>query len=193
MSRPAEFSRRIPLNQLGKGLEESIEASPKERAALARRFGIPAIEALNCRFHLTPSTGDAILAEGRLTAKVTQLCVITSEPFDDVLAESFVLRFIPESEMPEDEFDIDSIDLEGPDEVPHDGKVLDIGEAAAEQLALMLDPYPRRPGAGLENAVDVAPSEGEEGPGLPGEPSDAASRPNPFAALAALKNGGRKE
>lgn len=193
MSHSPEFSRRIPFNRLGSGLEETIEASPAECRALAARFGIPAIEALTCRFRLTPSENRSVLAEGHLSARVTQVCVITSEPFDDVLAEAFFLKFIPAADMPEDEFDIDSIDLDGPDEVPHDGKAVDIGEAAAEQLALMLDPYPRKPGAGLENAVDVAPAEGEEGAQLSGEGPDGPRRPNPFSALSVLKNGDRKE
>ncbi|MBS1096094.1 DUF177 domain-containing protein [Gluconobacter sphaericus] len=193
MSHSPEFSRRIPFNRLGSGLDETIEASPAERRALAARLGIPEIETLACRFRLMPSESRSVLAEGHLSAKITQICVITSEPFEDVLAETFFLKFIPESDMPEDEFDIDSIDLDGPDEVPHDGKAVDIGEAAAEQLALMLDPYPRKPGAGLENAVDVAPAEGEEGAHLSGEEPDGLRRPNPFSALSALKNGGRKE
>ena len=193
MSHSPEFSRRILFNRLGSGLDETIEATPAERAALAARLGIPEIETLTCRFRLTPSTNRRVLAEGHLAAKLTQVCVITSEPFKDVLAETFFLKFIPAEEMPEDEFDIDSIDLDGPDEVPHDGKALDIGEAAAEQLALMLDPYPRKPGVGLENAVDVAPAEGEEGAELSGEGPDGPRRPNPFSALSALKNGDRKE
>ncbi|GAP24168.1 hypothetical protein GLF_1050 [Gluconobacter frateurii NBRC 101659] len=193
MSNTPEFSRRIPLSRLGSGLEETITAIEQEREALARRFGIPAIQHLECRFLLTPEDKTHIVAEGRLSARVTQVCVITAEKFDDVLAETFVLRFIPESEMPEDEFDIDSIDLEGPDEVPHDGRGLDIGEAAAEQLALMLDPYPRKPGAGLENAVDVTPAEGEEEVGHSDDLPESERRPNPFAALATLKNGDKKE
>ena len=193
MSNTPEFSRRVPLSRLGSGHEETVTATVPECEALARRLGIPAVHHLECRFLLTPEDKKHILAEGRLSAKVTQTCVITAENFDDVLAETFVLRFIPENEMPEDEFDVDSIDMEGPDEVPHDGRAVDIGEATAEQLALMLDPYPRQPGAGLENAVDVTPPEGEEGLDHSDELSKSERRPNPFAALATLKNGDKKE
>ena len=49
---------------------------------------------------------------------------------------------------------------------------IDIGEAAAETLALALDPYPRAPDAG--EALKAAGVKGEEEAG-------------PFAALAALK------
>lgn len=193
MSHSPEFSRRVPLNRLGAGLDETVEASEGERKALAARLGLPEIKNLVCQFRLTPGEKRTVLAEGTVTANVTQICAITSEPFDDLLHETFVLRFVPEEDMPEDDFDIDSIDLDAPDEVPHDGRGLDIGEAAAEQLALMLDPYPRKPGAGLENAVDVAPPEGTEETGLTGEGEDVPRRPNPFAALSTLKNGGKKE
>ncbi|QDH16234.1 DUF177 domain-containing protein [Swingsia samuiensis] len=193
MGQSLEFSRRIPLNRLGNGLEEKIVATSEERAALAKRYGIPEVHNLECQFVLSAEHGKTILAKGRLSAKVTQVCVITAEKFDDVLAEDFVLRFVPESEMPEDEFDIDSIDLEAPDEVPHDGKAIDLGEAAAEQLALMLDPYPRKTGAGLKNAVDVTPPEGEEDTNQFSDDVESERRPNPFSALAALKNGRREE
>ncbi|MEO5866096.1 MAG: DUF177 domain-containing protein, partial [Sphingomonas sp.] len=33
------------------------------------------------------------------------------------------------------------------DTVPHDGSAIDLGEVAAETMALALDPYPRAPGA----------------------------------------------
>ena len=193
MSHNPEFSRRVMMNRIGGGIEETVEANETERKALAARFGIPSVDKLVCRFRLTPVTSKIILAEGWIAASVHQSCVITDEIFADALAEAFNVRFIPLEDMPEDEFDIDSIDLDAIDEVPHDGRAIDLGEAASEQLALMLDPYPRKPGAGLENAVDVAPREGDDdADGL--LPEDAkAAKPNPFAALAALKSGKKGE
>ncbi|WP_240775277.1 DUF177 domain-containing protein [Neokomagataea tanensis] len=134
-----------------------------------------------------------VRADGKLQARVTQTCAITAEPFEEILAENFTLNFVPANELPEDdlEFDIDSIDLDAPDDVAHDGKALDLGEAAAEQLALMLDPYPRKPGAGLQEAVDVTPSDEElkaareSGKGS----AEGSGRPNPFAALTSLRKG----
>jgi hypothetical protein len=43
--------------------------------------------------------------------------------------------------------------LEGPDEIFFGVEVIDLGAALAEQLALALDPYPRRPGAALPAEV----------------------------------------
>ncbi len=199
MSDRIEFSRRFLFNRLGSGAEETITANEAERQALARRFGIPAVDALRCHFRLKPMGNGRVVrhvhAEGTLEARVTQVCVITAETFDVALSEPFQLNFVPESELPDDdlEFDIDSIDLDAPDDVPHDGKALDLGEAAAEQLALMLDPYPRKLGAELDNAVDVTPSDEElkaaqeNGKGT----GEGSGRPNPFAALTSLRKGGK--
>lgn len=41
---------------------------------------------------------------------------------------------------------------ESDDEIPFEGNQIDLGEAAAEQLGLALDPYPRMPGAELPEA-----------------------------------------
>ena len=42
----------------------------------------------------------------------------------------------------------DDADPEAPDEIGYADGMLDLGEAAAEQLALALDPYPRSAGRG---------------------------------------------
>lgn len=182
---PPEFSRPLPLNRIRPGQAETVSATPAECAALARRFRIPAVGSLECRFTLEPVGQEEIAAEGVLTARVTQICVITAEPFEDRLAEEFAVRFVPASRLPEggfeEGFDLDSLDLEEPDELPYHGRALDLGEAAAEQLALMLDPYPRRPGAGLENAVDLPPPEG---------PAAEGRRRAPFAELGKLRGAG---
>ena len=61
------------------------------------------------------------------------------------------MRFVVEEQADED------IDPESEDEIVYDGSTIDLGEAATEQLALGLDPYPRKPGATLDDEAD-APS-----------------------------------
>ncbi len=161
-----ELHRPVSLERIGGGLEVTVEAAPEELAALAVRLGVPAVHALVCRFRLRPGTGGAVLAEGRLEARLERECVVTLEPFEAVQAEVFSLRFLPEEALA-DASSADE-DPDAPDDVPYTGTILDLGEAAAEQLALALDPYPRSPGATL-------PGDAEE------------SAPSPFAALAALR------
>lgn len=169
MSAP-ELHRPVPLTQIGAGTEREVVASEAECAAVAVRLQIPAIAALSCRFRLTPETGGAILGEGRLAALLTRDCVVTLEPFEAEVAEAFRVRFVPAAQLADVDDDA-PIDLDADDEVPYDGGLIDLGEAAVEQLALALDPYPRSPGAVLE--------------GVPEE--DGAASPfaaSPFAALA---------
>jgi uncharacterized metal-binding protein YceD (DUF177 family) len=139
-----EFSRMLPLSRIGRaGAAMDIAANEAERALLAKRLGIAGIEALRCQFQLHALPGGAIAADGVLTARVIQICVVSLDPFAQDIAESFTLRFVPEASLTA------SIDPETEDEIPIVGDALDLGEAAAEQLALSLDPYPRSPGAAL--------------------------------------------
>jgi Large ribosomal RNA subunit accumulation protein YceD len=158
-----ELHRPIATDWIGrKGFESTVIASSSECEALARRFGIPAIHSLHCRFRLTAAPAASFEAVGHLTARVVQTCVITLVEFEAEVEERFSLRFVPEGT------ETDNPDPESEDEVPYVGTTLDLGEAAAEQLALALDPYPHKPGAAL-----------------PEEPAGEAGRP--FAALARLR------
>jgi len=158
-----EFSRPLRLERIGAaGLEMTVSAEAAECEALAARMNLPAIASLICRFRIRPGPAGCIEAQGRLSAKVTQICVISLDAFPAELMEAFEIRFVPEGTEAE-EPDPDSVD-----EIPHDGQTIDLGEVAAEQLALALDPYPRKPGAELP--PEATP---------PGE--------NPFAPLASLR------
>ena len=160
-----EFSRPLPLGLVGpEGRREILEADEAERAALAARFGIPAVEGLRAELRLRPELDGAVRAEGRLVADVVQSCVVTLEPVAQRVEEGVALRLLPPGAEPRDD------DPDGPDEIASQNGVVDLGEAVAEQLALALDPYPRAPGAVL-----------------PAEASDLSS--HPMAALAKLRGG----
>lgn len=179
MTAQPEFSRRLPISRImtaaARGpVVETIEATQAELQALAKRLSLPAIQSLTCRFRLTPGDGERILAEGWLAAKVTQLCVVTNDPFDDAVAENFTVRFVPSERFDE----AAPVDLDELDELPYEGNAIDLGETTTEQLALALPAFPRRPGAMLENAVDVVPAEAAEESEMP---------KNPFAALSHLR------
>ncbi|MDJ0389449.1 YceD family protein [Roseomonas sp. E05] len=158
-----EFSRTLPWAAVGQeGRRQSLQATPAECAALARRFGIPAIEAFSAELELRPEGDEAIRVRGHLSARVVQSCVVTLEPVAQSVEEAVDLRFLAAGEEP-------SEDPEGPDEIPAERDLLELGEALAEQLALALDPYPRAPGAELPLEV----REEEEEP----------LRRNPFSVL----------
>jgi uncharacterized metal-binding protein YceD (DUF177 family) len=153
----AVFSRVIRAAQVKQGRHEHVvTASAAECAALAAAFGLPGIAALRGKFTLAHESGGVISAELVLSARVTQICVITLEPFDQEVAEVAALRFIPAARVPESaDFSapVDAETLAGPDEIIYSGETIDLGAALAEQLALALEPYPKRPGAELPAEV----------------------------------------
>jgi uncharacterized metal-binding protein YceD (DUF177 family) len=149
-----EFHRPFAADRVGEGVEQPVEATVAECAALAARLLIPAVLSLSCRFHLRPIRRGAILAEGELRARVRRDCVVTLDPFDMRLRERFRVRFVPAGRESNDE------DPESDDEISYDAATIDLGEAAAEQLALALDPYPRKPDASLpelEQEAEASP------------------------------------
>lgn len=163
-----ELQRPLAVERISDaGRDQVVEATAAECTALADRLKIPAVLALRCRFHLTVMRGGMVLAEGLLDAKLVRDCVVSLEPFEAVVAERFRLRFVPAAKFAEPDADA-VLDPEADDEVPYEGAMIDLGEATAEQLALALDPYPRRPDATL-----------------PDEATEAAE--SPFAALARLR------
>jgi uncharacterized metal-binding protein YceD (DUF177 family) len=164
------FSRKMRLGGIGQEEARRIEANEAERAALAALFNLPGIAALSGDFWVRHEQRGVIAARLVLRAKVTQICVITLDPFDALVAEEAALRFIPAAAIPEAaELVLDPETLDGPDEIPYSGETIDLGAVLAEQLALALDPYPKKPGATL-----------------PPEAAEAAD--NPFAALKRLKD-----
>lgn len=140
-----EFSRPLPVERIGPGgLEQAVEATAAECRALAVRLGVPAVLALAATLRLSREAGGRIAATARLTGRLVRDCVVTLEPFEADIAEDFAVNFVPEALLRE------AIDLEGVDEIPYAGGTIDLGEAVAEQVALTLDPYPRKPGAAPE-------------------------------------------
>ena len=147
MSAPtaSELPRPLAVERLPASF--MVEATAAECAALAERLRIPAVHGVRCRFTLRRQ-GPAVHADGVLEARVEQSCVVSLEPVEQVVMERFHVRFVPASALAEEDGDPDT-----PDELPYDGNTIDVGEAAAEQLALALDPYPRRPDAVLDPAA----------------------------------------
>ena len=165
-----EFHRpRAQASLAPAGETVAIAARGAERAALARRFDLPAIRHLAARFHLLPDIDGGVLAKARLVARFTQICVVTLTPFPATIAAPFMLRFVPAGRESEGD------DPEAIDTVGVTAGMLDLGEAAAEQFALLLDPYPRLPGASLR--ADYAPR--------PNADAQTANGALPFATLAA--------
>ena len=164
-----EFARPVRLDSLGEAARSlHLAAEPAERAALAARFALVAIERLEVAAEVRRE-GATVIAEGLVTADVVQACVATAAPLPATVEEPFALRFVPELAADE-EVELAETDL---DTLSYAGGAVDLGEAAAETLLLALDRFPRAPDA--ETALREAGVLGEEEAG-------------PFAALKALRD-----
>ncbi len=167
-----EFSHVVPLSEIGgKAVHHSLLANETERAALAKRFALAALKSLSADVALS-SDDIGIIATGSLKADVMQVCVVSGAPVAAHIAESFTIRFLPEPIF-EPDSDIE-LEVEETDSMFHDGRVIDLGEAVAQTLALAINPFPRSPDA--EEILQEAGLKDEAPTG-------------PFAALAALRKG----
>jgi uncharacterized metal-binding protein YceD (DUF177 family) len=162
LSRPIDVMNLPP-----QGSQIHVEATAEECAALARDFKLPAIHALAGDYKLTGSAKGVHVA-GRVKATLTQICVVTLDPFDSTIEEEVEVDFAEPAGMPA-EPPTEMHEYEPPDEIVN-GQI-DLGALTAEFLALGLDPYPRKPGVDFEY-------ESKDGKG-----------DSPFSALSKLKKG----
>jgi uncharacterized metal-binding protein YceD (DUF177 family) len=166
------FAHRLPIDRIGDGARIDIIADEADRQAIADRLGLASIARLEAHAVLSRS-GDAIRAEGRVSAALEQSCVVTGEPVAAHVDEPFAIAFLPApgGTSPDEEVELAADDC---DAMFHDGATIDLGGAIADTLALALDPYPRS--AAADAALKEAGVVSEEQAG-------------PFAVLARLKGG----
>lgn len=179
---PIEFSRPFAVDALPAGGRTfAIEATASECTAVARRLGLVALLRLRAEGSVSPTAGGGVRVAGRLTAEVEQTCVVTLEAFAAAIQAAFETiysRSIGEEDVPGS--DAHPRDADGADfgrascaeefYEPLEGDGIDLGEAVTQQLAIELDPYPRKPGAALPHTDG-------------GEPDNTADRTSPFAVL----------
>ncbi|MGY6637625.1 MAG: YceD family protein [Erythrobacter sp.] len=162
MSNP-ELSRMIKVRPLP-GEVIVIEASEAERAALAARFGLSAVEALSAEVQLEAKP-NAIRASGRLTAAIMQPCAVSGEDFAVAIDEPLDLRFVEASTRPtpgsDEEIEIE-LEADDCDEIDYTGEMFDLGEAVAQSLGLAIDPYAEGPAAEAARKAAGIVREGEQ-------------------------------
>ena len=154
------FSHPVSLDKIGRtGLTVEVNADQEECAGLAERMQIPAVHSLHCTFTLTRDEydGEIVRGSGILRASVTRVCVVSAEDFEMPVLDRFTVVFVP-ARQEQDDPGQDLPDPDEDDQIPYEGGILDLAEAAAEQLALALDPYPRMEGAVMpESDTDDLP------------------------------------
>jgi uncharacterized metal-binding protein YceD (DUF177 family) len=165
------FSRLVRVDALPReGQVVTIEATPAEREELASFYRLPGIAALTATLRVEPWGRGGARATGAVHGELTQVCIVSLEPFPATVDEDVDARFAPQtaansrSTATEETQTFSLADEDDPDPVI-EGKI-DLGALASEFFALGLDPYPRKPGAVLDEERTNS------------EPTDS-----PFAAL----------
>ena len=169
-----EFSRPVRIDTLGEQPRAiTITAEANERAAIAARFDLLALDRLEAELSLS-RRGEEVAVHGTLRAALVQACVASRAPVPATLAAPFDILFrpLPEPGQADEEIELSESEM---DVVFYDRAEIDVGEAVAESLSLALDPYPRSPEAEAALREAGVKAEGEEENG-------------PFAALASLKD-----
>jgi uncharacterized metal-binding protein YceD (DUF177 family) len=153
------------------GASFAIQASAQERAGLARRFDLAALDGLEAEGSVRPLPERGLVeVEGRLRASLAQHCVVTLEPVPEAIDTDF-RRIFARDGGAEEETEIVDPEAEQPE--PLEGPEFDVGEIVAEELAMALDLHPRAPGA------DEALAEANA--------AQAADQDRAFAPLATLR------
>lgn len=157
---PSELTRMIKARPLP-GEPVVIEASAEERAALAARFGLGAVESLRAEVALEQKPR-AIRATGRLRAAIMQPCAISAEDFPVTIDEPLDLRFVEDNARPLAEGDEIELEADDCDEIAYSGEMFDLGEAVAQTLGLAIDPYAEGPNADAARKAAGIVAEGEQ-------------------------------
>ena len=162
MTEGRPFSRVVRVDAIPReGQTVTIEAAPAEREALASFYDLPAVAALTATLRLEPWGRGGAQVTGAVHGALTQICVVSLEPFPATVDEAVDVRFAPETapesrpQSAKEPLTLSLADEDEPDPVI-DGKI-DLGALAAEFFALGLDPYPRKPGVTFEQSTKSAP------------------------------------
>jgi len=174
------FFRLVRVDHLPReGQAFTNDATPTEREGLASFYRLPDIAALTATLRLEPWGRGGARVTGAVHGELTQLCIVSVEPFPATVDEDVDVRFAPpkaddrKSSAEREALTLSLADEDDPDPVI-DGKI-DLGALTAEFFALGLDPYPRKPGAVLDEERTNS------------EPIDS-----PFAALTQRDKPGRE-
>lgn len=154
MTPPAlPYSEPVRLHQVPGGVKRTLEPDAAARTRIARALDLASLDAFTAEMDLA-QTDSGWRLSGRVRAKLAQTCGITLEPLPVEIDAPFVVTLAEAVEEDSDEIVI-TMDDESPDLIEN-GQI-DLGQYAVEQLALRLDPFPRKPGAEF-----VQPPEPEE-------------------------------
>lgn len=165
---PLPYSEPLRLHHIGAGVQRRLTPDAAAIKRIVRALDLQSLDLFEVDINLIPTVSGWRL-DGRVMADAVQICGLTLEPLPVHIDRKFSIQMVEATErQPDDDAEIDlELDDDSADQI--EGGSLDLGQYAVEQLALSLDPFPRKPGAVFEQ------------PKEPGEIS-------PFAVLKGLQS-----
>lgn len=150
------FSDVVRVNEIGAGLTRTLVPDDAARGRIIKAMDLASLQTFEATLTLTPGRVGWTL-NGRVKARLEQICGITLEPLPVEIDEPFQVELVEGTEPGSDEVEV-TLDDDSPD-VIEDGRI-DLGQYAVEWLALTLDPFPRKPGAAFvqpEEPAEISP------------------------------------
>ena len=138
------YSAPVRLHQVAGGVKRTLEPDAAARARIVKALDLASLDAFTAEMELAPSAAGWRLS-GRVRASLAQTCGITLEPLPLEIDAPFSLTLAEAVEEEDADEIVITLDDESPDLIEN-GQI-DLGQYAVEQLALQLDPFPRKPGA----------------------------------------------
>ncbi len=175
--RPAPLAHPITVSELSKARSTAFDlvADALTRARICDELGLSDVLDFRFKGEIQPRAKESWRIDARLTASLSQPCVVTLEPVAEKVDEQITRDFVPETQvMSSDQIDVVMDEDDEPDIL---GDVIDPGLIALEALALALEPYPRKPGVEHETLSVTEP----------GIAPLTDENIKPFAGLAVLK------
>ncbi|HXI87938.1 MAG TPA: hypothetical protein VNH64_10800, partial [Parvularculaceae bacterium] len=91
--REDSFFLEVAVDELpSQGARFHLNANGDAQRSIAERLEVPAVKRLSGEFHLTP-TRDGVRLVGMLDATLVRQCVMSLEPLEEVVAETFEIEF----------------------------------------------------------------------------------------------------
>lgn len=169
----------IPLD----GLSVHFELGDYDRAKLEQTLELVALEDLAANLEVLPLGQGSFRVLGKLSASVTQNCVLSLDPVMSVISEHIDVEFRPRLSADAEKIsafsgDSDDQDILTSKEVEgYDAGKLELGALISEIVTSAIDSYPRKPG------VQFASTHG----GGVDQVAERSTTGSPFSKLASLK------
>lgn len=156
-----------------------LSAPENQLVEFAERFKLVALHELTATVSVSNDTKNKIIwLRGDITADLVQQCVVSLGDVPEKISDTFELMLVSPERA--DELDQDEVylDPQSPDYDAFEGDVLAVGDMVAQTLSVLMDPYPKKPGAEIKVPNGQGVSVNEE----------LEEKPNPFAVLSKLRD-----